>query len=206
MTFEELQKTWQSQRNSFKLTIDSDLLLKEVKRNHRAFELDVRKHDTEDVGAGILVAIFFVYIGIPLNTWMFLIMVPVCIYVSLFIIIDRKIQKGKQVKPSESIDSYIRASLSQLDHRIWLVNNVFLWGILPMSLSFACLVASMLWQIARGGCTIIWIWALLGGFAVFIAFVMIAIYRVNQKCLREELLPRKKELKQLLTSIQNSDE
>ena len=27
MTFEELQKTWQSQQNSFKLTIDSDLLL-----------------------------------------------------------------------------------------------------------------------------------------------------------------------------------
>jgi len=206
MTFEELQKTWQSQQNSFKLTIDSDLLLKEVKRNHRHFELDILKRDIKEVWSGILASLFCVYLGIQLNFWVIFVMVPFGIYISLVLVIDRKIQKGKQVKPSKSLDSYVQASLSQLDHQIWLVKNVFLWYLLPLSLSLVCLVSGALWEAARGGCTVLWVWAFLGGLPVFFVFVIIAIYRVNQKGVREELLPRRQELEQLLTSIQNSDE
>jgi hypothetical protein len=202
MNFEDLQKTWQSQQNSFELTIDSDLLLREVKRNHRHFAMETLKCDKQDIFAGIFCSLCFVYFSLSsLNAWFFLILVPVCIYASIFLVIDRKIQKGKQVKPSESLDSYIQASLSQLDHRIWLVKNVDRLYLLPYGLSFACVNACMLWEIARVGCTIVWVWAFLGGgFPLFIAFVIIAIYRANQKCLRKELLPRKQELEQLLAS------
>jgi len=201
MKFEDLQKTWQSQQDSFELTIDSDLLLKEVKRNYRHFALEVLKCDKQDIFAGIFCSLIFVYASLSLNAWFFFILVPVCVYASIFLVIDRTIQEGKQVKPSESLDSYIQASLSQLDHRIWLVKNVDRLYLLPYGLSFACVNACMLWEITRVGCTIVWVWAFLGaGFPLSIAFVIIAIYRANQKCLRKELLPRKQELEQLLAS------
>ncbi len=61
MNFEDLQKTWQSQQDSFELTIDSDLLLKEVKRNYRHFALETLKCDKQDILAGIICSIAFVY-------------------------------------------------------------------------------------------------------------------------------------------------
>ncbi len=201
MNYEDLQKTWQSQQDSFELTIDSDLLLKEVKRNYRHFALDVLKCDKQDIFAGIFCSVCFVCASSFLNAWFFLLLVPVCLYASLFLLIDRTIQKGRQVKPSESLDSYIQASLSQLDHRIWLVKNVDRLYLLPYGLSFACVYACMLWEITRVGCTIVWVWVFIGGgFPLFIAFAIIAIYRANQKCLRKELLPRRQELVQLLAS------
>ena len=206
MTFEELRQTWQSQQSSIKLTLDSDLLFKEVKRNYRHFEVDIHKRDLREVGAGILCALFFATIGIPLNTWIFMIMVPCCIYVSLFFVIDRKIQKGRQGKPSESLGSCIRASLQQLDHQIWLVNNLVVLYLLPFGLSFTAVFACMLWQVAHDGCRVVWVWTFLAGCIVFVVCVLIAIYRANQKWLREELLPRRQELEQLLRSIQDGDE
>ena len=39
MTFDELQKNWQDQPSGFRLSIDSELLLKEVQRNQRVLSL-----------------------------------------------------------------------------------------------------------------------------------------------------------------------
>ena len=64
MTFDELQKTWQSQQENYKLKIDSNLVLKEVKRNKKHFESAIFWRDVREVGIAIPGCIFFLYIGI----------------------------------------------------------------------------------------------------------------------------------------------
>jgi len=207
MEFEALQKTWQSQPSSFQLTLDSDLLLQEVKRNYQSFTAETSRRDLEEARAGIICGVFLALIGIPLHTWIFWCMVPFCIYAALFFFIDRKILRGKQVKPSESLDSTIRASLQQIEHQIWLVRHIISGGLLPLGLSFAGVVSCMLWQIMRGGSTVIWVWVFVGGVQpVFYVLVLMVVYRLNQRWLRNDLLPRKRELEHLLASIQSGEE
>ncbi|MFC1762390.1 hypothetical protein ACFL6U_09960 [Planctomycetota bacterium] len=206
MTYNQLQEAWQSQPDRLVLTLDADLLLKEVQRNSRRFELDVLKRDKGEVISCILLALFFAYVSFSLDAWMFWFMVPCCIYFSLFIAINRKMQKGKQGKPSESLDSCIHASLVQLEHQMWLVDHLIVLFLLPLGSGFIAVFSSMLWQIARDGCTVPWVWAFLVGCILFIIGVLIAIYYANQKWFKEELVPRRQELLDLLGSIRSTPE
>ena len=48
MTFDELQKNWQSQQEHFVLRIDPDVLLKQVQRNKSNFESAIFTFGTKD--------------------------------------------------------------------------------------------------------------------------------------------------------------
>ena len=59
MNFEALQKTWQSQDASAKVTINADVLLKEVRRNQRHFWATIFWRDVREVGVAFLLTLFF---------------------------------------------------------------------------------------------------------------------------------------------------
>ncbi len=64
MNFEELQKAWQSQDASAKMTINADVLLKEVRRNQQQFRATIFWRDVREVGLAFLGALFFLYHGL----------------------------------------------------------------------------------------------------------------------------------------------
>ena len=163
MEFETLQQAWQAQPPGFKLTIDSTLLLREVKRNYQSFAAETRQRDLAEAKAGVTCALFLIVVCIVLKTPIFLCMVPFCIYAATFFFIDRKFLRRKQAPPSESLDSVIRACLAQVEHQIWLVGQVVIGGLLPLGLSFACVVALMLREIIQGGCRVLWVWIFVAG-------------------------------------------
>jgi hypothetical protein len=203
MTFDELQRTWQSQQTGFKLSIDSDLLLREIKRNKKNFESIIFWRDVREVGIAIAVSILFVHLGLKNNLWPFFLLALLSLYIAVFMIVDRISQKRKRPERTESLVSCIERSLAQVDHQTWLLKNVFWWYLLPPNIGFAVFFGYLAWGTTRelvGTVLVIVLLTILGCFA-FCILISTVIYYINRHVVRKELNPRKAELEQLRNGL-----
>lgn len=208
MTFNELQKTWQKDTSSTKLAVDPDLLLREVKRNKEHFESAIFWRDVREVAAGTLAilgllgfAVFFFYRGLTLVALGSAVAALFALWVVLFFIVDRTIQRKRGPSRDKSLIACIDDSLRQLNHQIWLLKNVFWWYLLPPGIGVLVLYGSIAWQTwqrhAAGKPVLI---ALLE-YLTFVAFVFWGVYLLNQRAVRKDLMPRKVELESLLKNL-----
>ncbi|MHC4154588.1 MAG: hypothetical protein ACYST6_06660 [Planctomycetota bacterium] len=202
MTFDELKKTWQSQRTGFKLTIDSDMLLKEVKRNKKHFASAIFWRDVREVGIALPASGFLAYWGLRNSLWPLLLVAFAVAGIGIFMIIDRVIQKRKLPQFAESLTGCIESSLAQVTHQIWLLKNVLWWYFLPPSIGIAVFFAYMIYALRDLGVLVCIV-----SISIFAAIMLAywAGYRLNQYCVRKDLIPRRKELEQLLTALTNGD-
>ncbi len=201
MTFDELQKTWQKNTGSSRLTIDPDLLLREVKRNKKHFESTIFWRDFREVGVGFVLAVFFLYQGVKLNLWSLYIPALVCIFVGIFMVVDRAIQKGKLPKPNDPLVGCIKISLAQVKHQIWLLKNILWWYLLPFAIGIALFWGHIGWQARDSRVGLIFI----GGCFVGLIIIYTGIYYLNQYAVRKGLMPRKQELEALLRNLDNDN-
>jgi hypothetical protein len=199
MSFEEFQKAWQSQETGTTIKIDSNLLLNEVRRNKDSFEASIFWRDVREVGAALLVCAFSVYSVIKDHFWPVLLLIPGVLFVAVYLIVDRRIQKRKLPVPSETLLGYLTESLNQVNHQIRLLKNVFWWYLLPILI---CIVLFTTW--------IHWSFRGMGAFPLICSLaksliitiiVNVGIYYLNQWAVKADLEPRKKELEQLLDSL-----
>jgi hypothetical protein len=201
MTFNELQKTWQEDTGNQKLTVDSNLLLREVKRNKKHFESTIFRRDVREVGVSFILAIFFLYLGMKSNLWSLYILALACIFVAVFMVIDRVIQKKKLPKPSDSLADCIKISLTQIEHQIWLLRNVFWSYLLPFAVGISLFWGHVAWKIRNDSLTGL---IFIGGCFVGLIILYADIYYLNQCAVRKELMPRKQDLESLLNSLTNN--
>lgn len=203
MTFDELQNTWQSQSN-LKLEIDSDTLLREVKRNKRNFESAIFWRDVREVSVAVMLFFFFLYFGIKHSLWPLSLLAILCLWVSVFMVIDRVVQKRRQPCLSDSLFICIKSSLAQINHQIWLLRNVLWWYLAPLGAGL------IIWFSYCGLIVIISeepsLRYLLFILACIVGTICLywGIYWLNQMAVRKELLPRKEELENLQRSLENS--
>ena len=203
MTFDELQNTWQSQSN-LKLKIDSDTLLREVKRNKRNFESAIFWRDVREVSVAVMLFFFFLYFGIKHSLWPLSLLAILCLWVSVFMVIDRVVQKRRQPCLSDSLFICIKSSLAQINHQIWLLRNVLWWYLAPLGAGL------IIWFSYCGLIVIISeepsLRYLLFILACIVGTICLywGIYWLNQMAVRKELLPRKEELENLQRSLENS--
>jgi len=200
MTFDELQKTWQKDSGASKLTIDSGMLLREVKRNREHFASAIFWRDVREAGGSLVLAVFFLYQGMKSNLWSLYLPALACIFVGAFMIVDRVIQKKKLPKPSDSLAGCIKNSLAQVEHQIWLLRNVLWWYLLPFAIGVALFWGHVGWQVRNdSGTGLIFI----GGCFVGLIFLCTGIYYLNQYAVRKGLTPRRQELESLLRNLTN---
>ena len=135
-----LQKAWQSQDAGAKVTINADVLLKEVRRNQRQFRATIFWRDVREVGVAALLTWLFLHWAIRDREW------------SLYLLALRLLWRGQfhaggplasaqETARSRTIllRSCVEASLLQVNHQIWLLKNVFWWYLLPIQVGFGCL-------------------------------------------------------------------
>jgi hypothetical protein len=203
MTFDELQKTWQAQQTGLKLSIDSDLLLREIKRNKRNFDSTVLWRDVREVGIAIAVSILFLHLGLKNSLWPFFLLALLCLYVAVFMIVDRIFQKRKRPVLTESLMGWVKNSLAEVDHQIWLLKNVFWWYLLPPNIGFAIFFGYLAWGTTRElmGTVLVIVLLTIAACFAFCILISTAIYYVNRHVVRKELKPRKAELEQLRNSL-----
>lgn len=201
MNFDELQKKWQSQQGGFKLRIGADVLLKEVQRNKENFESSIFWRDVREAGVALVMAVFFLYQGIKGNSWSLCLPGLACIFVGVFMIADRIIQKKKQPKPGDSLTGCIEISSAQVEHQIWLLKNVLWWYLLPFAIGIALFWGHVAWQVRNDpGTGLLFI----GECFVGLSVLYTGIYYLNQWAVRKYLIPRKQELEKLLASLENN--
>ena len=198
---DNFKKAWDSQSSQVRLTIDADLLLKEVGRNQRYFTAMIFWRDCREIGVCLLMAPLWIYLGVKLSLpWAWYLTVPALVWIAGFMLADRMRHKRQPPEPGEPLRQRVESSLAQVEHQIWLLRNVFWWYLLPIALSLLAFFGQGAWQERSGG----WWTALAVSLVVaIVVIVFAAIYRLNQSAVRSELVPRRQELEALLLSLKD---
>jgi len=204
MNFEDLQKTWQSQDPGAKVTIDTDVLLKEVRRNQRHFWAAIFWRDVREVGTAAFMTWVFLHLAILSRVWSFYLSSFAFFGVGLFMLVDRWRQRRKRPVTNDPLRSCIEASLIQVNHQIWLLKNVFWWYLLPLAIGTGIFVIGLAWNIPMEGrmSRMELVCFLFGSAAIICGFSFWFVYWLNQCAVRKSLEPRRQELETLLASLQ----
>src|SRR5436190_11290982 len=146
------QQAWRAQSSQTRVTVDADSLLKEVQRSQGHFQAMIFWRDFREVGVALVMLPLWFYMGITLSLpWTWYLTVPALVWVVGFLLVDRMRHKQKRIGPGETLLASVKESLTQVEHQIWLLRNVFWWYLLPFIISilafFAHVSLSPVWQL-----------------------------------------------------------
>ena len=198
MNFENLQKAWQSQNAGAKVTINADVLLKEVRRSQRYFRVTVLWRDAREVGVTVWLTWLFLHWAIRDGEWSLYLLSFACFGVGTFIVVDRLVQRRKHPASNDSLKACIETSLHQVNHQIWLLKNVLWWYLLPIAAALAISTSVYVWHSRHIALAVT-------GWCVYVLLIVLlywGIYRLNQRAVRKSLEPRRQELETLLASLE----
>jgi hypothetical protein len=198
MEFDDLQKAWQAQDPTAQVTIKTELLLKEVRRNQRQFWATIFWRDVREVGVAFLLAFYFLYRGAVHHNWTDYLSAMACLGIGAFMVADRVRQRKKKPVFNDALKHCLEVSLAEVNHQIWLLRNIFWWYLLPL------LVATTISMTYSGmharhydiGAAIGELIAVL-----FVAAIFWGVCLLNQSAVRKSLEPRREELEALLASL-----
>ena len=149
---DELKKAWQSQTSQQRLTLDAGLVLNEVRRNERQFAATIYARDVREVGVALLLVPVWIYCGIRFSHhWSWYLVVPTLLWIAGFMIVDRIRQRRRRPGPGDTLRSSIERSLAQVEHQIWLLQNIFWWYLLPPFAAMTIWPAHRAWQSRSDG-------------------------------------------------------
>jgi hypothetical protein len=98
------------------------------------------------------------------------------------------------------LNFYAKEALSQVEHQIWLLRNVFWWYLLPFCISIMAFFVHVSWNSSNS----LWDFSLSVGDSGLILLVIYgAIYGVNQYAVRKTLEPRRRDLLKLVASLES---
>src|SRR5215470_15581988 len=108
---DNLQLAWQKHSSATRVTVDADLLLKEVQRNQRDFRATILRRDVIEVGVGLLLLPYWFYKGLTTSLpWTWWLTVPAIIWVVGFFLVDRRRHPQKPSDPSEPLLTCVKNS------------------------------------------------------------------------------------------------
>jgi hypothetical protein len=204
MNPDDFKRAWQAQTSHSQLKVDAELLLQELRRNHRSMTATIFWRDVREVGVSLLLVPLWLYLGAALSLpWGWYLTVPVLLWIAGFMLADRKRCQRQHLGAGESLRRSVESSLAQVEHQIWLLRNVLWWGLLPLALPILAFFTQVAWQTRSGG----W-WTALAftGLVTVAAVVLVGVYRLNQNAIRSDLEPRHQELEAILAHLSAADE
>ena len=152
MNPDNFKQAWQTQSSQTRLTIDAELLLKEVRRNQQCFTAMIFWRDVREVGTALLLVPLWLYLGVKHSLpWTWYLTVPALLWVAGYMLADRMRHKRQPPEPGEPLRQRVESSLAQVEHQIWLLRNVLWWYLLPLALSILAFFGQVAWQERSGG-------------------------------------------------------
>lgn len=199
MDFEDLQKAWQSQDAGAKVTINADVLLKEIRRNQQQFRATIFLRDVREVGVCAVMMAFFLVWGLRRHWWSLYLLSFCCFFVGAFFVVDRILQRRKQPVNNDSLQACVQNSLLQVNHQIWLLKNIFWWYLLPILIGLGAVSAQTLarWP----GHELASMITMGVVYILTYGFTYALVYWLNQRAVRKQLAPRRQELEALLSGL-----
>lgn len=203
MTFDELRKTWQWQKNDTEIRVTSDILFREVQGNKKSFEATIFWRDVREVGAGILLFGWVGHFAITSKTWSLFPLAFAGLFIAVSMVIDRIIQKRRSPVFGDNLKGCVQSSLSQVEHQIWLLRNVFWWYLLPVLIGAMVITAQLAWE-WRDNSSLFWPHVIIS--TAIWTFLTWGIYKLNQYAVRKYLQTRRQELAELLGCLKDNDQ
>ncbi len=204
MEIDKYQLAWKSDAAQVLVSIDTDLLTKEMQRSQQSFRSTVFWRDARELGVGLLFIPLWIYLGIAMALpWTWYLEIPAAIWVIGFVIFDRRRNPHKTGEPSESLLHCAKESLRQVEHQIWLLRNVFWWYLLPSLVAIMSFFVHVAWRVSSD-----W-WGFLAALSgpVLIGLVVnVVVYLVNQLAIRFDLEPHHQELLKLVASLEDDED
>ncbi|MCG8651068.1 MAG: beta-lactamase family protein [Pirellulales bacterium] len=198
---DEFQKAWQADAAQTRVTFDVVALSKEVRRCHQSLQSTIFWRDIRETAISLLMLPLWFFLGIRLSLpWTWYLTVPALVWVTGFIVWDRRRHPQRSSEPGEPLLFYVKESLSQVEHQIWLLRNVFWWYLLPFSISIMAFFLQITWQSSSGWLEFVGFTGCLCGFLVAVYW---GTYRLNQRAVREQLQPRRRDLLKLVASLES---
>jgi len=196
---DKYQQAWRTQSSQTRVTVDAALLRKEVERNQRDLRAIIFRRDVVEVGVAVLLLPYWFYAGIRYSLpWTWYLTVPVLLWLIGFFLVDRMRHNRTPSEPGDPLLKTVQESLSQVEHQIWLLRNIFWWYLLPPSISILAFFGQVTWLRSKN-----WLEAAVSGGCLF-GFVLVLysfIYYLNQRAVRVQLEPRRQELLALWASL-----
>jgi hypothetical protein len=207
---DNLQQAWQGQSPA-RVTIETELLLSEVRRNQRNFAATIFWRDVREVGVAVVMVPAWVALGVKFNLpWTWYLMLPALLWIAGFMLAERSRQRKQGIAADDSLTEQLASSLAQVEHQILLLRNVVWWYILPVAAPAAIFfvqvtgtLLSRAWQDGLPVYGILLLGLILAMVTMAAAAMVVWIYQVNQSAVRTELEPRRAELQALLMSLQD---
>lgn len=201
MSADDFQKAWRAQSSRTRVTIDADVLLKEVLRSQGHLQATVFWRDLREIGTALVMVPVWFYLGLTFSLpWTWYLAVPGFLWVAAFLFVDRRRHKQKPSDPGGPLLASVQESLVQVEHQIWLLRHVVWWYLLPLTIPGLAFFAQVAWRNSQN-----W-WQFAVGFALpalFVVAIDYLIYCLNQYAVRAQLEPRRQELLALLASLEN---
>jgi len=199
MSLDKFQQAWKAETSRMKVTFDADLLSNEVQRSQQNFRSTIFWRDVREVGTSLVMIPVWFAMGIGSSLpWTWYLTVPAFLWVAGFILVDRKRHPQRPSDPGEPLLFYVNESVTQVEHQIWLLRNVFWWYLLPFCISAMSFFLHVAWKSSSTW----WEFALVaGGFGLFLVVIYGWTYRLNQKAVRDQLQPRRQDLLKLVASL-----
>lgn len=202
MAPDNYQQAWQAQAAQTRVTVDADLLLKELERNQRAFRATIFCRDFREVATALIMIPVWFYLGAKSSLpWTWYLTVPALLWIVAFFLVDRRRHPQRLSAPGEPLLATVKESLSQVEHQIWLLRNVFWWYLLPLTISIEIFFAHVAWRSVHNGPEAIGAFAFATPSFFFLAAIYGFVDHVNQRAVCLNLGPRRRELLALLASL-----
>ena len=201
MSLDKLQQAWEAESSHLNATFDPNRLSKEVDHSHKSFQSTIFWRDVREVGTSLVMVPIWLVLGSMLSLpWTWYLTVPAMLWIAGFMLVDRKRHPQHASVPGEPVLIGASKSLAQVDHQIWLLRNVFWWYLLPPSLSIMAFFVQIAWTTSDG-----WLeFAAFAGFLGLFLFLLYGwVYRVNQSAVRDQLEPRRNDLRKLISYLED---
>lgn len=203
MNLDKFQRAWKVDASELKVTFDSELLSQQVQQSHDKFRNIIFWRDVREVSVSLLMIPIWLAMGIGMSLpWSWWLTVPVLLWIAGFMLIDRKLHPKAASDPGQPLLFYAKESLTQVEHQIWLLRNIFWWYLLPFTISLMAFFIHVAWNTTGTwwGCILV-----TTPFGAVLFRVYRKIYRLNQKAVDEQLQPRQEHLQRIVANLESDD-
>lgn len=200
---DELREFWRLADHEIIRTAGAEALLEAVLKEDRSFRRTIILRDAREIGASIAAAVLYLVIGWSLVPGSKVILVAACLILlpGWFMVVDRIMQRRWERGSAVPLRDALKGSIDDVCHQALLLRTVLWWYLAPPGVAYVIVLARVLlvkpfysrWSIP-----------VFSGMMVIGAVVGYAVWRLNQRAVATELMPRKLRLETILRDL-NAD-
>lgn len=192
MTLDDYRDHWQSQAGRALPGPAGEDLMTWIRERSAAFDRRIRRRDLGESIVAAVMVLLFGYELVTIDAWLGRLGAVVLMAASVFVVLwmRRARRAGRGPGPEASVADRLRAQRERVSTQIRLLETVVWWYLAPLGLGVALFAFGLDVPTRSSGFVV-------AGMVVLYAL----IWRLNQRAVRRDLLPRRDRLDRMLAQI-----